>query len=661
MLALAALLFFLWGCSSDRQGGAPDFSAIEVRYEVIANGWQGKPQYKAAFTLVNHGPAMLPDTGWSLWFNQGYRQLVADSTTGGVRIERPSGDWYRLSPKEGFRLPPDSSVVVTMVGSWSITKVSDAPCGLYFTFGESRIPVRQYQVAPFTRSEQIHRIPGDRVPIPTAALDFEQNSRLSLLAPDEVTPVLPTPVSLQRGEGEVSLEADGLEVHYQPSLAREADLLAGRLEALTGQRPRLVEGGNGGAGKILLAISPLQVAGKAREAYRLSANEVSGIEILGSDAAGVFYGCQTLLQLLPLDAWAAPMETLRVPAVLIEDAPRFGWRGMHLDASRNFHQKESVLRLLDLMAFYKLNRLHFHLTNDEGWRLEIPGLPELTEVGGRRGHTLDERDHLHPSYGSGPEADAPDNHGTGHYTRADFIEILRYAADRHIAVVPEIVVPGHARAAIKAMEARFRKYMEQGDEAAARQYLLSEAGDTSQYLSVQGYDDNVVNVCLESTYAFLDKVVAELQQMYADAGLELHLVHTGGDEVPDGTWAGSPTCADLLAARDELQRPYDLTYHFRRRLRDLLHARGLQMAGWEEVGMLITDQGVAPNPEFVPDSMVLFIWNSLWGQQDLGYRLANAGYPVVLCNVTNLYFDLAYDKDPDEPGLYWGGYVNTQR
>ncbi len=658
-LVLLGILGFS-SCSPDQNAAGPDFSAVEVRYEVIANGWQGQRQYKAAFTLINHGAAMLPDTGWSLWFNQGYRRLVADSTTGGVRIERLSGDWYRLSPKKGFRLPPDSSVVVTMVGSWSIAKVSDAPCGLYFAFGESRIPVRQYHIAPFTRPEQIHRIPGDRVPIPTAALDFERNSRLSLLEADALTPVLPTPVLLRRGGGTIALRAHALEIHYQPPLAREAALLADRLEGLTGRRPKLVAGGNGGAGKILLATSPLQVAGKSREAYRLSANEVSGIEILGSDAAGVFYGCQTLLQLLPIEAWAAPVETLRVPAVMIEDAPRFGWRGMHLDAARNFHKKESVLRLLDLMAFYKLNRLHFHLANDEGWRIEIPGLPELTEVGGRRGHTLDEQDHLHPSYGSGPDVDAPDNHGTGHYSRADFVEILRYAADRHIEVVPEIVVPGHARAAIKAMEARFRKYMAAGDEAEARRYLLSEAADTSRYLSVQGYDDNVINVCLESTWAFLDKVTAELQRMYADAGLELHMLHTGGDEVPRGTWTGSPACGSLLAARDELQQPCDLTCYFRRRLRDLLRARGLQMAGWEEVGMRITDEGVAPDPEFVPDSIVLFIWNSLWGQQDLGYRLANAGYPVVLCNVTNLYFDLAYDKDPNEPGLYWGGYVNTR-
>ncbi len=660
-LALCSLLLSA-GCTAEPDAEVPDFSAIDIHYEVLANGWQGQPLYKAAFTLRNHGAQVLPDTGWSLWFNQGYRQLLPDSTTGGVVIERLSGDWYRLSPKKGFRLLPDSSVRITMVGRWSIAKVSDAPCGLYFTAGSRRIPVARYRVAPFVRPEQIHRVPGDKVPIPDATYDFERNTRLSLLAPDQLVPVLPTPVHFQRGEGRLQLHAATLEIHYQPAVAREARLLADRLEQLTGHRPALLAGGNGGPGKILLATSPLQVAGRRHEAYRLSANQTSGIEILGHDPAGVFYGCQTLLQLLPIEAWAAPMETLSLPVVRIEDAPRFTWRGMHLDAARNFHRKESVLRLLDIMAFYKLNRLHFHLTNDEGWRIDIPALPELTRVGGRRGHTLEEHDYLHPSYGSGPQPDADDNHGSGWYSREDFIEILQYAAERHIEVIPEIVGPGHARAAIKAMEARFRKYQSE-DEEAARRYLLSEEADTSRYRSVQGYDDNVVNVCLESVYAFFDEVVRALKQMYAEAGLRLRLLHTGGDEVPAGTWRGSPACEALLAARDELHRPYDLTYYFRRRMRDLLRQHALQMAGWEEVGLLIDEQtgSLAPNPEFVPDSIVLFIWNSLWGQQDLGYRLANAGYPVVLCNVTNLYFDLAYDKDPEEPGLYWGGYVDTRK
>ena len=146
------------------------------------------------------------------------------------------------------------------------------------------------------------------------------------------------------------------------------------------------------------------------------------------------------------------------------DAPRFGYRGFMLDVARNFQPKASVLRTLDLLARYKLNKFHFHLTEDEGWRLEIPSLPELTSVGARRGHTLDSSAFLPPAWGSGPLVDRP--WGSGFYSRADYAEILRYAAARHIEVIPELEMPGHARAAIKAMEARQRALLKAGDAEA---------------------------------------------------------------------------------------------------------------------------------------------------------------------------------------------------
>ena len=138
----------------------------------------------------------------------------------------------------------------------------------------------------------------------------------------------------------------------------------------------------------------------------------------------------------------------------------FRYRGVHLDVARNFQSKATVKKLLDLMAFYKLNRLHWHLTDDEGWRIEIRALPELTDVGARRGHTLDEANHLVPSHGSGPFADDATSPGNGFYSQDDFVEILQYAHARHITVIPELDFPGHARAAIKAMEARHRRLME---------------------------------------------------------------------------------------------------------------------------------------------------------------------------------------------------------
>src|SRR5262249_33395425 len=174
---------------------------------------------------------------------------------------------------------------------------------------------------------------------------------------------------------------------------------------------------------------------------------------------------------------------------------------------------------LDVMARYKLNVLHFHLTEDEGWRLPSPSLPELNSVGSRRGHTLDSSAFLPPHYGSGPEVDKP--YGSGFYSRADYADILKYAAARHVEVIPEVEMPGHARAAIKAMEARFRALERAGDALGAKRFLLSDPDDRSSYTSAQGYHDNVMNPALPSTYAFIEQVVQDLVALHREAGVPL--------------------------------------------------------------------------------------------------------------------------------------------
>jgi hexosaminidase len=349
-----------------------------------------------------------------------------------------------------------------------------------------------------------------------------------------------------------------------------------------------------------------------------------------------------------------------LPEVLINDAPRFGFRGFLLDVSRNFQKKEAVLKLIDLLSFYKINALNFRMTEDEGWRLEIKGLPELTEVGAKRGHTLDDANFLPPSFGSGPFTDAENNHGTGFYTRADFIEILKYANQRHVQIVPEICFPSHARAAIKAMEKRYRFYMEKGDQKAAEEFRLIDPDDKSVYLSAQCYKDNIVNIANESCYHFYETVVADIVEMYSEAGLKLTLFHTGGDEVANGAWTKSPEIDELFKTNPELKSTRDLHAYFIRKMMERLEKYNLTFAGWEEAVLKRDENGVATiNPEFADKKLIPYVWDNTGKNADLGYRIANAGYPVVLCNVTNLYFDLAYNTDPKEPGLYWGGFQDA--
>jgi hexosaminidase len=248
------------------------------------------------------------------------------------------------------------------------------------------------------------------------------------------------------GKSEFKLNAE-TKVFYQPELKNEADFLVSAIEKNTGLKLQIAEGKSSGGNSIELKTAEIKVNGIVKEAYQLKVSLKEGIRISGSDAAGVFYGIQSLLSLLPGNS--TQNEAIVLSEVLINDAPRFGFRGFLLDVSRNFQKKEAVLKLIDLLSFYKINALNFRMTEDEGWRLEIKGLPELTEVGAKRGHTLDDASFLPPSFGSGPFTDAENNHGTGFYTRADFIEILKYANQRHVQIVPEICFPSHARAAIK--------------------------------------------------------------------------------------------------------------------------------------------------------------------------------------------------------------------
>ena len=349
------------------------------------------------------------------------------------------------------------------------------------------MPIKDYIIAPFVAAEQINRAPTDKFPIPTNEYRYNQNAKLTKLPKTDLLPVIPTPVKVNKGKGILAVNNDFV-INYFGDLKGEADYLTTELEGL-GLTIKTIAAGAIGHKSIALSTVSTPIAGKTTEAYRLKVdgeNEIISIE--GTDAAGVFYGLQSLLALIPNDAYQQKNTAVTFDELTIEDAPRFEYRGLMLDVSRNFHSKKLVKKLLDLMASYKLNKFHFHITDDEGWRLEIPGLPELTEVGARRGHTLDESDRLQPAYGSGPSMEAKGYSGSGYFTTEEYIEIIQYAGERHIEVIPEIDLPGHARAAIVAMNARHKKLMAAGKTAAASQYLLNDPNDASEYRTAQSYN-----------------------------------------------------------------------------------------------------------------------------------------------------------------------------
>jgi hexosaminidase len=614
--------------------------------------------HRATFRIRNDSDIELTDDNWALYWSMAPREVDQASITAPVTIEWISGDFYRMQPADGFLLPPGGEITITYRGGWAVIKESDAPVGVYMVLesadGSAQpYPIEDYVILPFEGPEQINRGADDLEPIPTAGWLFDEYATIGALPEDQVQLVVPRPQSLTRGPGAVEIDAS-LRVYYEPELQSEAAMLATFLDGILEGSVAAAEAEGAMEGGIHLRSRDVDVPGS----YTLTASP-DGVVIAG-DRSGVFYGTQSLRALIPGDAYGGEQQAVSIPAVEITDAPAFPYRGMFLDVGRNFHSATTVKRLLDAMAFYKLNMLHINLSQDEGWRIEIEELPELTQIGGFRGHTLDDAEYLHPSYGSGPFPDPNVSAGSGFYSREEYIDLLRYAAARHITVIPEINVPGHSRAAVKAMEARYRRLMDEGRSEEAERYRLIDPADESTYRSAQWYTDNVINVCRESSYTFIATVIDAMIALHEEAGVPLQVYHAGGDEVPQGAWAGSPMCATYLQEHPEIDNPQNLQKAYFAWIADYLTDKGIRVAGWEEIAMNFrADRTWAPNEEFAAAKAIPYVWNSLWGAEDLGNRLANAGYEVVLCNVTNFYFDLAYNKDPREPGLYWGGFINT--
>jgi hexosaminidase len=606
---------------------------------------------KLQLKLENSGKTPLPSAGWSLFLSSAHVLHAAEGSS--MVIDHLGGDFHRLRPGTAFRgLAPGSSAILGFWTRSTVASRSAIPAGAYLV--EDRDPARWHAVK--TEAVSPFAPPGTGQPSTErtfAEQRFAQNEGIADMPLRDLPPVFPTPSTLIPGTGVCRFP--GLPRITAPDgLASERQLLRSYLgPCFKDKAPSRTPG-------IRLELGEVEgLAGP--EAYLLSIDPREGIRIRGRSAAGVFYGIQTLRGLLPI---LPDRGGLSLKALTVKDAPRFGYRGLHLDVARNFQPKASVLLVLELMARYKLNAFHFHLTDDEGWRLEIHGLPELTRVGGRRGHTLSMEHWLPPAYGSGPHPDRP--YGSGFYTREDYKQILRRAARLHIEVIPELEMPGHARAAIKAMEARYRNLLRQGNRAAAAACRLVDPEDTSVYTSAQTYHDNVMNPALPSTFVFIDKVVVEVSRLHREAGAPLKHLHMGGDEVPEGVWERSPQVQALLKARgcSSVNELWPLFYG---RVAGILRSHDLQLSGWEEVTLRKISSGDAVvqtvNASCAGLGWRTYVWNNVpgWGNEDLAYRLANAGYDVVLCPVTNLYFDLAATPEPEERGLRWGGFVDLDK
>jgi len=384
---------------------------------------------------------------------------------------------------------------------------------------------------------------------------------------------------------------------------------------------------------------------KAIGSYQLFVTD-KGISIIGVDGNGVFNGLQSLASL-----YTVGLDTL--PVIEVIDEPHYAFRGMLVDVARNFHSKEFILSLLDQMAAYKLNKLHLHLGDDEGWRLEIPSLPELTEISSKRCFDTQEQTCLISQLGAGIDTNSPVN---GYYSVSDYQEILKAATARHIQVIPSLDMPGHSRAAMKAMTARYNKYQALEDEEKANQFLLDDFDDKTQYSSVQFYNDNTINVCLESSYAFVVEVMTQVKQIHSDAGQPLTRYHIGADETA-GAWIESPACKAFVKNNDKgVTKMSELGAYFIERVAGILSDLDIETAGWSD-GMEHTRK------KKMPAIVQANAWDALfWGGHDKVHGLANRDWQIVISSPDVLYFDFPYEADPKEHGYYWASrHTNTEK
>lgn len=651
---ILSLSLLISGGQIQAQSKTKDFK-ISLQWQPIQNNFEGKDQSLSVLSISNGSEHDLPSYGWTLYFN--YSGSFPKPDSRGLTISFINGDLYKIEPNAASDgIAAGARIDFQMVRSGKIDNVTQSPQGFYLVFDDTpkkAIPVSCSYPSP--SAEFINSLASSKTWM-NPAFVFTKNQMVQDIPESRLPLIFPSPVSYKELDAQFTISS-GTGITADVSFLKEAAYLSEELGKVLSTKP-LIKQASGA--QITLKKDP-KLAG---EAYELTVS-AQGIVISASTPAGVFYGIQSLKSLIPPMSWKSKQQTINIRAVEVKDEPRFGYRSFMLDVARNFQPKEEILKILDLMSLYKLNVFHFHFSEDEGWRVEIPSLPELTQVGAVRGHTTDNKNNIQPAFASGGVPDQLP--GSGYLSRKDFIDILKYAAARHIQIIPEIESPGHARAAIKAMENRYERLMKAGKPAEAVKYRLVDPQDKSQYRSVQGWNDNVMDVALPSVYSFMEKVTDELILMYKEAGAPLKTIHYGGDEVPAKVWEQSPSYLKLKASNPAIKSTDDLWYYYFGKLNAMAKKRGLFVSGWEEAGMRKTVLDGKPhyiaNPDFADDHFQLHVWNNVigWGAEDLAYRLANGGYKVVLSPVSNQYFDLAYNSSYYEPGYKWGGMVDVDK
>ncbi len=553
-----------------------------VEWQTLGNVIEdGKPSYTQRFTITGGNGVA------RVCFNQFARKMEAVNPADTIREIIP-GYYYISSP----RLGSNTETIIDIKTSATLRHHSYMPDGVHAVMANGSVaPVRFTRLPISDRPEQWSLPNSDKMPSAESTYTLNESLRGGK-EPSEFD-LIPSLKKVElRGEGKANLNAAPKETaitHENPEYY-QIDL--------TGEVPAIAYASERGK---IYAFNTLQ---------QLRNNNPNGVSM----------------------AW-------------IEDYPDLPYRAFMMDIARNYFGIPQLQQLVQQMARYKLNKLHFHFCDDEAWRLEIPSLPELITVGSRRGYTLDEKEHLAQIFDGNGNPNSSQGTANGYITRQEFVQFLQYCKSLGIDVIPEIESPGHARAAIKAMENRYRRT---GDAS----LRLIEDGDKSVYTSAQSFHDNIMNPAIEGPYKFMEIVISDIEAMYKDAGVTLETIHIGGDEVPKNAWGGSPSVQAMIKEQN-LDGERGVHAAFVERIAEILNKKGIGMNGWQEIAI---GHSADYDKKIAPLTRGVNFWTV--SKSSKAPEAAAAGYKIIISNVDHFYLDQTYSNHPEEKGLTWGGNVD---
>ena len=627
-------------CGNSATDNASPQAPVSVTWINGANDVQ--PNRRAVTVVITNISDSTLNANWAIGFNH-FDNVMEPVGTPKVTIAKYPPEYFMLVPGENYKpLEPGDTVVSQFLFSGVFGGVCYYPDGEHFIAdGDWENPIAmQFEFPVMNDPAQWSSPRRPYTNYPDGNYVYALNNSINPgveLEGSVYHHVFPTPKSIEV-TGETVTLPQAVAVAASGEIMENARLYA--VEKLEANGIKCDDNA-----PFTISIASLPEKAENDEYYELTV-AADGVTVLASATPGAINGVKTLISVVEQSGTTLPLAT-------VKDYPDLAYRGLMLDVARNYTKLDDVEFLIDIIASYKVNKFHFHLFEDEAWRLEIPGLPELTQIGSRKGCDLEERESLLQTYEGSGNPDDTSTSANGYITRQEFIELLKWAAIRGVEIIPEVDTPGHSRAAIISMRNRYNRLIDT-DPAEAERYKMWDDQDTSKYYSAQGYGDNVLNVAMEGTYNFMQKVFDEVKAMYDEAGVPLRIFHIGGDEVAHGAWEGSPVVAQFMKDNG-MKSVQEVAEYYVDRMSEYIYSHGVLCGGWQEAAMKHSKEF---NERVAPRFGMVNAWSTIGRADVVPYTIANDGYPVVMSNVGNFYLDMMYSRHQCEFGLNWGGWCN---